>query len=88
MSSKIKEILNTGKYDHPSYVKETLYEVLTGSHAYGTNTEESDFDIYSLLYRNYYVPTLVLPALDGMLRYSAIKKCLLTRYLRLHLIVI
>jgi uncharacterized protein len=47
MASKIKEILNTGKYDHPSYVKETHYEVLTGSQAYGTNTEDSDFDIYS-----------------------------------------
>jgi uncharacterized protein len=66
MGSKVKEILNTGKYQHPSYVKETIYEVITGSQAYGVSNENSDFDIYSVCIPPKYI---VFPFTNGIIPY-------------------
>ncbi len=66
MSSKVKDILNTGKYQYPSFVKETIYEVITGSQAYGVSNENSDFDIYAVC-----VPPkhIVFPFTNGIISY-------------------
>jgi predicted nucleotidyltransferase len=44
------KFINAGKFDQNSmFIKDNLvYETLTGSHAYGTNTEESDIDIVGI----------------------------------------
>lgn len=65
MSSKAIEFTKSKQINPPKWLLDpgrVIYEVLTGSQAYGISTEDSDFDVYSLV-----IPPkeIVFPHLDG-----------------------
>lgn len=64
MASVIWKLYDQGLIEGPSYVKNTHYEVITGSYAYNVSQDQSDIDIYS-----WCIPSkeIVFPQLQGII---------------------